>query len=370
MTIGVAFVGCTHPHIFPRIEILSGVDDVELIGCYDPDAALVAALQQRHGLRAYPSAEALLDEPAVTWAIVEGWDPDNPGYVKAAVERGRAVLLEKPGAQDLPAMRDLAAAVRAGSVPFQVGYMLRHSSGVREARRLLADGVLGEVTLARFHAAAPVGGAREIWQSVEGDLGGLVYTDGCHMIDLVVHLLGVPRRVKGMTLKLDAGPTVLAHGFKEHTLSGLYDTVEMPLGGLVHEDAGAALFDYGDKLATFDITGWEAHPWVEAWRIEVYGTDATLHVGINPPSYRLYVRNPKPGFEPGWHSWESTEAMGVAASLVVDEAYTGELMAMLERVRAWDTDNERQLAEAEAVIATLDAIYASARQDAARQPAS
>lgn len=360
--IGVAFVGCTHPHIFPRRELLLAESDVDLIGCYDPDAQLMAALERDYGLKAYDSPEELLDQPGVNFAIIEGWEPDNPRYVKLAAERGQAILLEKPGAANLAAMQEIVDTVKGANVPFQVGYMLRFNSGVEHARRILADGVLGPVTLARFHAAAPVGGAAEAWQSVEGDEGGLVYTDGCHMIDLMIYLLGMPKRMQGMALKLPAGEMVTAHGFKKDTLSGLGETVQMPLGGLVHEDAGTAMFDYGDKLAAFDITGWEAHPWVEAWRMEFYGTDGTLHVGIQPPWYRLYVRNPKPGYTPGWHTWDGFGVTGVGTSLVVDENYTGEIQNMLKRVREWDTDNAPWFAEAEGVITVLDAFFKSHRQ--------
>lgn len=359
--IGVAFVGCTHPHIFPRVQLLAGQADVWFAGCYDPDAHLMAALEKDHGLKAYPNPEALLDQPGVNFAIIEGWDPDNPRYVQMAAERGQAILLEKPGAPNLPEMRRVVDLVRGKRIPFQVGYMLRFSSGIRHARRIIASGVLGPVVLARFHAAAPVGGAAERWQSVPGDLGGLVYTDGCHMIHLITHLLGLPTRVQAMHLKLPPGQEVIAHGFKKDTLSGLGETVNMPLGGLMYEDAGAAIFDYGDKLVTFDITGWEAHPWVEAWQIELYGTDGTLFVGIQPARYRLYVRNPNHGYEAGWHSWESLDASTVGNSLTVDENYTGEIMHMLQRVRAWDTDNALYLTEAEGVITVLDAIFRSDR---------
>jgi len=360
--LGVAFVGCTHPHIFPRYELLSAQPDVRFIGCYDPDRGLAAALEKKLGLRAFATPEELLDQPGVNFAIIAGWEPDNPHYVRAAVRRHQAVLLEKPGAPNLAEMRALMNDIRGQPIVFQVGYMLRFSPVVPMIRRILQDGVLGPITLARFHAAAPVGGAREVWQSVPGDLGGVVYTDGCHMVDVIVHLLGVPRRVKGMTLKLPAGQTVLAHGFKADTLSGLGETVEMPLGGLMYEDGGAAILDYGDKLVTFDVTGWEAHPWVEAWRIELYGTDGTLHAGLNPPWYRLYVRNPRPGTTPGWQSWEGLEAMGLGTSLVVDACYRNEMEHMLKRVRAWDTDNEAWLAEAEAVVAILDALFRSAQR--------
>lgn len=366
--IGVVFVGCTHPHIFPRIELLRQEADVDILGCYDPDAHLASVLERDYGLKACPTAEAAFDQPGANFAIIEGWDPDNPGYVKLAAEREQAILLEKPGAPNLPAMREVIDTVRAANVPFQVGYMLRYSSAIAHARRILAEGVLGPVTLARFHAATPVGGSREIWQSLPGDLGGLCYTDACHMIDLMIDLLGVPRSVKGMMLKLPPGPHVTAHGFKQDTLSGLGVTTTMPLGGLVHEDVGAAVFDYGDKLASFDITAWEAHPWVEAWTIELYGADGTLFVGIQPARYTLYVRNANHGYSEGWHRWESFAASTVGNSLLVDENYSGEMRHMLDRVRRWDTDgNPRAWHDAEAVVTVLDAFY---RSNAEQPPVS
>jgi predicted dehydrogenase len=364
-TAKVAFVGCTHPHIFARLQLLREWG-VEAVGCYDPDAGLTAALERDYGLKAYPSPEAVLDQPGVNWVIIEGWDPDNARYVAAALERGQAVLLEKPGAPNLPAMHALVDAVRAAKpVPFQIGYMLPYGSAMAHARRILDEGVLGPVTLARFHGATPVGGSREIWQSVPGNLGGLMYTDACHVVHLIVRLLGMPQEVRGKILRLPEGETVIAHGFKVDTLSGLGATVEMPVGGLVHEDIGAAVFDYGDKLVTMDLTGWEAHPWVEAWRIELYGANGTLHVGLQPPWYKLYVRNAKAGYEPGWHIWEGFGVTGVGTSLLVDENYTNEMRHMLERVQSWDVDNTRALMEAEAVITLLSAIYDSDRDGAA-----
>lgn len=359
--IRVAFVGCTHPHIFPRIELLRAVDDVEMVGCYDPDSHLTAELERQHGLKAYESPQMLLDEPGVNLVIIEGWEPDNIAYVRMALARNQAILLEKPGAPNLPTMRAMIDEVRGKNVPFQVGYMLRFSSAVRHARRILGEGVLGPITLARFHAATPVGGSREIWQSVPDDLGGLMYTDACHIVDLIIYLLGIPQSVTGKILRLPEGETVIAHGFKRDTLSGLGETVEMPIGGLVHEDVGAAVFDFGGLLATLDMTGWEAHPWVEAWRIELYGANGTLHIGLQPPWYKLYVRNARAGYEPGWHNWDGFGVTGVGNSLLVDENYTLEIHHMLDRVRRWDTDNTSWFAEAEGVITLLTAIHDSDR---------
>lgn len=359
--IGVAFVGCTHPHIFPRIDILRGEPDVTLVGSYDPDARIAAAIEKRCGLKAFDSPDLLLDQPGVNFVVIEGWEKDNPAYVAKALDRGQAILLEKPGATNLPAMRALIDGVRERPVPFQVGYMMHDNSAIVHARRILSEGVLGPVTLARFHAATPVGGSREIWQSQPEDLGGLMYTDACHAVDMIVSLFGIPRQVGSLMLKLPEGENVVAHGFKKDTLSELDVTIEMPIGGLMHEDAGAAILRYQDKIVTLDMTGWEAHPWVEAWRVEIYGANGTLQVALTPPAYKLYVRNAKSGYTPGWHRWSGLAASSVGNSLEVDENYSSEVHNMLARVRRWDIDNSVSIRDAEGVITVLSAMYDSER---------
>lgn len=351
--IRVAFVGCTHPHIFARMELLKSEPGVELVGCYDPDPRLRKALELDFALTAYDDPDELMDQSGVNFVVIEGWDTDNPSYVSRAIQRSQAVLLEKPGAPNLASMRAMLDELRARPVPFQIGYQLRYSPVLPHAIRLLADGVLGPVTLVRTHAAAPVGGAAEPWQSVPGDLGGLLYTDGCHMIDLIVHLLGAPKNVKGTVLKLPAGEPVFAHGFKTDTMLVRGDDTFIPLGGLMYEDGAAAILDYGDKLVSFDITGWEAHPWVETWTMEFYGANGSLFVGLEPPSYRLYVRNATERFTTGWHTWTAIKSPGV------DATYAGEMRQMLDRIRRWDTDNYQWMFDAETVISILTDIFAS-----------
>ena len=51
--IGVAFVGCAHPHLPPRRELLAAEPDIELVGCYDPDPHLTGIAHGRYGLEIF-----------------------------------------------------------------------------------------------------------------------------------------------------------------------------------------------------------------------------------------------------------------------------------------------------------------------------
>lgn len=359
---GVAFVGCTHPHVFPRYDLLKQEPDIEFIGLYEPDAELAEELSKRFGIPAFATAKELLDQNSVQIVVIDGWDTANPEYAILALERNLAVLVEKPGAPNLTEMKRLTSVASKSKGIFQIGYMMRYSPAVERIKEILEAEVLGEITLARFHAASPVGCAAEVWQSVPGDLGGVVYTDGCHMVATIQQLFGRPDSVKGSLLKLPKGPQVVSNYFKKDTLSDLGEKTLMPLGGLMYEDGGVAVLDYGDKLVSFDVTGWEANPWVEAWKIEIFGTDGTLHAGLQPPWYSIFLHNPKPGWQTGISQWNGFGVEGAGNSLVVDENYKLEMMHFLSRIRMNDNHNQPWIKEAEDVVSILDALFRSHKE--------
>lgn len=358
----VAFLGARHPHIFPRMSLCLETPGVRVRGVYDSDPQLAASIGAKYNIAVADSIDSLFAEGACDLVIIEGYDPENPRYVEQALGHTRMLLIEKPGAANLAQMEAMVRRIEEAGVHAQLGYMYNYSPVISKVEGILSSGVLGPLTLARFHAGAPVGGAAEIWQSLPEDIGGVVYTDGCHMLALTVRLLGAPGSVVGRVLKISEGTEIVADIYKEDTLAGLGRETRLKLGGQLHEDAGAAILQYPNMLATFDVTGWEAHNWVEAWSIELFGTDGTLQVSLVPPGYRLWVRRESQGYSKGWHAWEGVDtASGAGASLVVDENYRSEMADMLAKLREDRTPDYRALHEGLQVVRILDALYHTAR---------
>ena len=101
------------------------------------------------------------------------------------------------------------------------------------------------------------------------------------------------------------------------------------------------------------------------WRLEFYGFNGTLQVGLMSPWYRLFIRDAVKGMTPGWHSWKGEGAAGVAASLLPDPAYQAQITHVLSRVRANDVaDTRKRLYDPEAVIAIAGAVFHSATKQA------
>lgn len=356
----VAFLGARHPHIFPRLALCQEAPGVTVTGVYDSDPHLAVSIGEKHNVPVAHAVDDLFPDGDCDLVIIEGHDPENPGYVEQALNRTRMLLIEKPGAGSLAQVEAMVPRIEAAGVHAQLGYMYNYSPVVQKIEHILDSGVLGPLTLARFHAGSPVGCAAEIWQSVPGDTGGVLYTDGCHMLALVVRLLGAPRSVVGRILKISDGAEVVADIYKEDTLAGLGGETRLRLGEQLYEDAGAGILVYRSMLATFDVTGWEAHNWVEAWSMELFGTDGTLHVSLVPPGYRLWVRREHQDYSKGWHSWEGTgTAAGAGASLVVDENYRNEMADILQRLRTDSPPDYRALREGLEVVRIADAIYRS-----------
>ncbi len=172
--LGVAFVGCAHPHIFPRWNVLSSDPDVEFIGLYDPEPELAKELEKRLSMPAFEDPEELIKQPNVDIVIIEGWETHNPDYVRSAIAQDKDIFLEKPGTVGLKEVRALVDELLERQAVFQIGYQLRYAPVIRKTQEILQEDVTGPITLVRFHASAPVGGAREIWQCIPENLGGFV----------------------------------------------------------------------------------------------------------------------------------------------------------------------------------------------------
>src|SRR5690606_28373488 len=119
---------------------------------------------------------------------------------------------------------------------------------------------------ARFHVAVPAPDATTEWFCQEEDIGGVLYEDGCHMMDLVIHLLGMPKRVSGFVPKFD----------------------DLSRHGHPWEDAAVATLEFDDVVATFDLTGWEANDWFDTWELAFFGDEGTAIAQIIPPELKVF----------------------------------------------------------------------------------
>jgi predicted dehydrogenase len=116
-------------------------------------------------------------------------------YARRAIEKGVAVVVDKPFAPTSAEAKGLVAAARAEGVPLTVFQNRRWDSDFRTVRKIIGE--LGEIRRfeSRYERWVP-----EIWDNwrefgAPEEAGGLLYDLGAHLVDQALQLFGPVRSV-------------------------------------------------------------------------------------------------------------------------------------------------------------------------------
>lgn len=129
--VGTGALGYHHARLMRRMP------GAELVGIYDINPARAAQVAHELETTAFPSLDALLDKAeALTVAVPT---PAHVGVGLAVLERGRALLMEKPLADSLAGAEELVQRAAAAKVILQVGHVERFNRAVRAAAPYLEE---------------------------------------------------------------------------------------------------------------------------------------------------------------------------------------------------------------------------------------
>ncbi|GFE83908.1 oxidoreductase [Steroidobacter agaridevorans] len=178
---------------------------IEVAALVDSDADRLRAAAAVHpDASVSPDVDELLDEDldAVVIATPNGL---HANQAIACLERGLAVFCQKPLATTLSDVQRVLAAARAADRLLGIDFCYRYITGMRELRRRLMSGEIGEVIAisAVFHNAY---GPDKSWCKSPALAGG-----GC-LLDLGVHLLDLALWVQGMPPTERVRSRLFAHG--------------------------------------------------------------------------------------------------------------------------------------------------------------
>ncbi len=204
--VGWAIVG-TGRHADTRMApALRRASRGRLVAVFSRDLGRAHEFAARHGADAgYASYERLLDDPGVDVVYVSTPHALHHDFVLGAAKAGKHVLCEKPLALTVSDAREMLDACRVSGVRLGVCFQNRFHPAHVETRRLVAEGRVGQVQMARAqysrHGLEPLSGWRA--DATIGGAGSLMGL-GLHALDLVRYVSG--EEFAEVTALMDSDP--------------------------------------------------------------------------------------------------------------------------------------------------------------------
>jgi len=138
-----------------HLRILTARNDVCLAAVADPVAAALAGATAQTDAQGFAEPLAMIAEAELDAVVIAAPTTAHVPLALAAIERGIAVLVEKPLAATIDEAMRIVDASRAAGVPVQVGHVERFNPAVLELGRLIDDGWLSTIYSIASRRAGP-----------------------------------------------------------------------------------------------------------------------------------------------------------------------------------------------------------------------
>lgn len=302
----------------------------------DLDASRAAGLAQSHaGAQAITDHQIALADPAVAVVIVATLNAALAPLALAAVQAGKHVLVEKPGALNAAQLRTVQSAAEKSGVRVRIGYNHRFHPALQKTRALLDAGVLGPLMFlrGRYGHGGRKGYDREWRADPQLSGGGELIDQGVHLIDLAHWFLGDFPTVAGhaatsywdmpvddnafLSLRTAAGQTAWLHVSCSEWKNLFSLEVYGRDGKIAIDGLGGS---YGPERCTYykmlpqmgppETTIWEYPPADQSWMLEIAAFEDDIRTG----------REPAPGLAAGIRTLEIVEAIYRSSGFPVNMA--------------------------------------------------
>jgi predicted dehydrogenase len=167
-------------------------DYVELVGCFDEVASVAVNFATEFKTHNFKSIAELLDIKELGFVIIATRHDSLHSLAIAALNAGKHVFIEKPGAINYLEFKKVCEVARGNNLKVHVGYNHRHHPALKKAYEMLNNGSIGEVMFlrGRYGHGGRLGYEKE-WRADKLKSGGGELIDqGTHLIDLSIGFLG------------------------------------------------------------------------------------------------------------------------------------------------------------------------------------
>lgn len=272
-------IGMAHSHAAGKVPFLSRHSEIEYVGVFEPDDAVWNAFSAHPAyahVRRLGEAE-ILGDPSVQGIFIETMPIDNLAWARRAIQAGKHVFIDKAPSPSLPAFQEVLGLAEQRGLHVQVGYQFRYAPAFEFVLEWATSGRLGRIFQVR--ASLPTSqSVYERWYPHANLIpGGTMYELGCHMIDLVVAIMGRPEKIH----------SVLRNDFREFSRVPFVDNT-------------IAVLEYATAMAIVDSSVLHVNAGILR-HFSVHGTHGSVVLEpMEPPRLRLCLSEPQNGYPAGW----------------------------------------------------------------------
>jgi len=320
------------------------IDQAEIVAVADEDSkGRAAAAKRLNTSRAYADYREMLEKerPQIV-SVAPRWLDCHRDMVLACAEFGCHVFLEKPMCQTLEQADEMIAAFEKRNLKLAIAHQTRYSPSLRHVRRILAEGVLGDIVELRGRGKEDRRGGGE-------DLMVL----GTHVMDLMRFFAGDPK-------------WCFAHvkdGGKPVTRSEVRDGAE-GIGPLAGDEIHATYSFKSTKTGYFS-THRARHGAAKRFGLQLFCTKGilTMTTGALPDIW--FVEAPSWQLGQSRAKWKRVTSAGIdKPETLVDRSHAlGNRLIALDLIRAIETDTQPKgsMYDGRAALEMILAVYESHR---------
>jgi predicted dehydrogenase len=196
--IKIGQIGTGHEHAAGKMSTFRKLSDrYEVVGIVEPDPEL----RKRHEKNpAYQGLTWMTEEQLFNTggmqAVAVEVDSDDDHLMDIAgrsIDAGMHIHLDKPGGESFSKFKQVLDEAGRRNLTVQLGYMYRNNPAVQFCRRAVREGWLGQVF--EIHCVMSKHSPVSYRKYLSQFRGGTMFIYTCHMIDLVVGLMGRPDRI-------------------------------------------------------------------------------------------------------------------------------------------------------------------------------
>ena len=265
--IGILMLSFAHVHARGYADQVRDHPDLEMLAVWDEDPLRGQAEADRYGVPFHAELEAALAVPELDAVVCAAPTSLHTEILIASARSGKHIFTEKSLTITVGEATDVMHAVEDAHIRFMISLPSRTRPEILFAKKVLDEGLLGEVTQMRAriaHSAALdkwfSGGSS--WFGVVAQAGGGAFFDlGCHRVDVMRWFLGEPVSVVTQM----------------NSFSGAYDIDDNMVSAVTFRNRAIGILDVS---------------WVHRFGpnpLEIYGTGGYLGIEVAPNGPRIQL---------------------------------------------------------------------------------